>query len=173
MGWLYAPGWQSITMMLGATVMRRGTGRYWWYAKVVMRACGWLSPRTLADSASEMAARMKVDPPDTSVEIQTLSGGNQQKVIVGRWLAAGPKVIIFDEPTQGIDVGTKAQIYRLIADLAAEGKAVILISSEFIELAELADRVIVVRGGRIEGELSGGDLDEDRLFRECIGEDAA
>jgi len=141
--------------------------------KRLSRACGWLSPRTLAESAAEMAARMKVDPPDTSVEIQTLSGGNQQKVIVGRWLAVGPKVIVFDEPTQGIDVGTKAQIYRLIADLAAEGKAVILISSEFIELAELADRVIVVRGGRIEGELSGGDLEEERLFRECIGGDAA
>ncbi|MHC4247625.1 MAG: sugar ABC transporter ATP-binding protein [Planctomycetota bacterium] len=137
------------------------------------RAAGWLAPQSLRESAAEMAARMAVDPPDTSVEIQTLSGGNQQKVIVGRWLAVGPKVIIFDEPTQGIDVGTKAQIYRLIADLAAEGRGVVLISSEFIELANLADRVIVVRNGRVAGEMTRGDLDEDRLFRECIGGDAA
>jgi ribose transport system ATP-binding protein len=141
--------------------------------KRLSRACGWLAPKALGESASEMAARMEVDPPDTSVEIQTLSGGNQQKVIVGRWLAVGPKVIIFDEPTQGIDVGTKAQIYGLIADLAAEGKAVILISSEFIELANLGDRVIVIRRGRVECEMTGDDLDEDHLFRECIGGDAA
>jgi ribose transport system ATP-binding protein len=86
-------------------------------------------------------------------DIESLSGGNQQKVIVGRWLAAESKVIIFDEPTQGIDVGTKSQMYGLIMDLARQGRAIILISSELIEITELADRILVIRDGRLVGEM--------------------
>lgn len=133
---------------------------------------GYLSPRRLEMQARQMIDRMQVDPPDPLMQIQKLSGGNQQKVIVGRSLAAEPKLIIFDEPTQGIDIGTKAQIYRLIVDLAARGCAVLLISSEMIEITELADRIIVVRRGRVTRELDRG-VDEDALFNACTMEAAA
>jgi ribose transport system ATP-binding protein len=134
-------------------------------------AFGFQSPRRLANSAQGMIERMSVDPPDLKMEIQSLSGGNQQKVVVGRWLAVDSNVIIFDEPTQGIDVGTKAQMYRLIMDLACEGKAIILISSELIEITKLADRILVIRNGRLIREIPGTETDEDELFAECARKD--
>ena len=130
-------------------------------------ALGFLNPRNVTASARRSIDRVGVDPPNPEMEIQRLSGGNQQKVIVGRWLAAEPGVLIFDEPTQGIDVGTKAQIYRLIVELAAQGRGIILISSELIEIARLADRILVVRDGRLAGEMPGGDVDVDALFAQC------
>ena len=90
--------------------------------------------------------------------VMTLSGGNQQKAILGRWLCREPKLLILDEPTQGIDVGTKAQIYKLIMALACEGRGILLISSELFELANLADRILVVRDGRLEGLISSADV---------------
>jgi ABC-type sugar transport system ATPase subunit len=110
---------------------------------------------------------MKIDPPRPRMLIDNLSGGNQQKVIVGRWLAAQPKVLIFDEPTRGIDIGTKSQIYRLIMKLAEEGRGIILISSELIEVAKLADRILVVRDGRLVKEIPGPLDDVDLLFDAC------
>ena len=130
-------------------------------------AGGFLSPRRIRRSAVGMIQKMRVVPPDPSRRIELLSGGNQQKVIVGRWLCAKPRVLIFDEPTQGIDVGTKAQMYKLIMDLACEGCGIILISSEFIEIVNLADRIIVIRDGRIAGELHGPRTDVDQLFAAC------
>jgi ABC-type sugar transport system ATPase subunit len=115
---------------------------------------------------------MRVEPPRPEMPIEQLSGGNQQKVVVGRWLAADPKVLIFDEPTQGVDVGTKAQIYRLIMDLASEGRGIVLISSEFIEIAALADRILVVREGRIVQEMPGGTT-EEALFAACTKKECA
>jgi ribose transport system ATP-binding protein len=128
---------------------------------------GFQSPRRLTHQARSMIERLKVNPPTPNMNIQQLSGGNQQKVIVGRWLAVNPKVIIFDEPTQGIDIGTKAQIYELILKLAQDGKGVILISSELIELAKLADRILVIRDGRLEEEIAGPLDDVDVLFEAC------
>jgi len=127
------------------------------------------SPRRIADSAAGMIRCMEVDPPVGEISIENLSGGNQQKVIVGRWLAAEPQVLIFDEPTQGIDVGTKTQMYKLIAGLAAAGRAIVLISSELIELTELADRILIIRNGRLTGETPGGGIEEDQLFELCLG----
>ena len=101
------------------------------------------------------------------MNIQQLSGGNQQKVIVGRWLAVNPDVLIFDEPTQGIDIGTKSQIYELVIKLAGQGKGIILISSELIEVAKLADRILVVRDGRLAEEIEGPVDDVDLLFDAC------
>ena len=132
---------------------------------------GFQSPRRLADRAQCMIERMGVDPPELEMEIQHLSGGNQQKVVVGRWLAAESNVIIFDEPTQGIDVGTKSQMYRLIMDLACQGKAIILISSDLIEITKLADRILVIRNGRLVREMPAAETWEDALFAECAGKD--
>jgi len=136
-------------------------------------AFGFQSHRRLTNRAQGMIKRMGVDPPELKMEIQSLSGGNQQKVVVGRWLAANSNVIIFDEPTQGIDVGTKAQMYRLIMDLACAGKAIILISSELIEITKLADRILVIRNGRLVGEMSGTETNEDELFAKCARKDIA
>ena len=127
------------------------------------------SPRRITDSADGMICCMEIDPPVGEMSIENLSGGNQQKVIVGRWLAAEPEVLIFDEPTQGIDVGTKKQMYKIISGLAAAGRAIILISSELIEITELADRILVIRNGRLTGERPGGQIEEDQLFELCLG----
>ena len=130
---------------------------------------GFLPPARLREQSLHMIERMEIDPPRGEVEIQHLSGGNQQKVIVGRWLAAESEVLIFDEPTQGIDVGTKPQIYRLLEELACQGRGIILISSELIEIAKLADRILVIRDGRLVREIPGGETDEDQLFAACAG----
>ncbi len=116
-----------------------------------------------------MISRMRVEPPLPAMETQKLSGGNQQKVVVGRTLAATPRVIIFDEPTQGIDVGTKAELYRLIVELAEQGCGILLVSSELIELCELCDRIMVIREGRIVREFSGEAIDEESLLAACVG----
>jgi len=128
---------------------------------------GFQSPALLTAQAQLMVERMKIDPPRPRMLIQNLSGGNQQKVIVGRWLAAQPKVLIFDEPTRGIDIGTKSQIYKLIIKLAQEGCGIILISSEMIELARLADRILIVRDGRLVKEMPGPLDNVDLLFDAC------
>jgi rhamnose transport system ATP-binding protein len=103
--------------------------------------------------------------------ITTLSGGSQQKVILARWLATHPEVLLLDEPTRGIDVTTKAEIHRLIASLASDGLAVVLISSELPEMLALAHRVVVLRRGRRVAELGGSELDEDRILRAALGSD--
>ncbi|MCD0446792.1 sugar ABC transporter ATP-binding protein [Glycomyces sp. A-F 0318] len=94
-------------------------------------------------------------------EVRYLSGGNQQKVVVAKWLAAEPGVIVLDEPTRGIDVGAKHKLYSVIRELAAEGLAVLLIASELIEVIGLADRIVVLHDGRIAGELPGGATEQD------------
>ena len=86
-------------------------------------------------------------------QIRSLSGGNQQKVIIGRWLLTKPEILLLDEPTRGIDVGAKYEIYQLIIDLAKEGKGVIMVSSEMPELLGVCDRILVMSGGRLAGEV--------------------
>jgi ABC-type sugar transport system ATPase subunit len=135
---------------------------------------GFVSPHRWTRQARLMMEQMRIDPPRPQMLIQNLSGGNQQKVVVGRWLAAQPKIMIFDEPTQGIDIGTKSQIYKLIIKLAKEGQGIILISSELIEVAKLSDRILIIRDGRMAGEMKGPltDKDVDVLFNACAGKDA-
>ena len=101
--------------------------------------------------------------------IVNLSGGNQQKVVLARWLALRPRVLIVDEPTRGIDVGAKAEIYRLIAELAAEGMALLVISSEMPELLGLCDRLLVMTGGRIVADLARAEASEERILDLAMG----
>ena len=96
---------------------------------------------------------MNVKTPNQETKIRSLSGGNQQKVILGRWLLTDPTVLLLDEPTRGIDVGAKYEIYQLIIDLAARGKTVIMVSSEMPELLGVCDRIRVMSGGRLAGEV--------------------
>lgn len=106
--------------------------------------------------------RIKAAGPEQKVE--ELSGGNQQKVLLARWLCLEPKVLLLDEPTRGIDVGAKAEVQTLIDELAQEGLAVLLISSDVEELVEGADRLVVLRGGAVAGELSGDLVNEADLL---------
>ena len=102
--------------------------------------------------------------------VSTLSGGNQQKVVLAKWLARTPSVLIIDEPTRGIDVGTKAEVHRLLDQLVADGVAVLMISSELPEVLGMADRVLVVREGRLVAELSRADADEATIMRAATGQ---
>lgn len=117
--------------------------------------------RTLA---TQFVEKLRVRTPSLDQEVGKLSGGNQQKVVLARWLAAKPKVLILDEPTRGIDIGAKAEIYRLIDDLANEGLGIMLISSELPEILGLADRIYVMQNGRITGELTGAEATEESIL---------
>ena len=97
--------------------------------------------------------------------IKNLSGGNQQKVILSRWIATNPKVLIMDEPTRGIDVGAKAEIEKLIRELAEQGMSIILISSEMMELVRNCDRVVVLRDGKVRGTLTGKEISEENMMK--------
>jgi rhamnose transport system ATP-binding protein len=104
--------------------------------------------------------------------VATLSGGNQQKVVLGKWLARGPRLLIIDEPTRGIDVGTKAEVHRILDGLVHDGMAVLMISSELPEVLGMADRVLVLREGRLTAELSRAEADENSIMRAATGQNA-
>lgn len=123
--------------------------------------------------ATGVIERLKLKFPGFDAPISQLSGGNQQKVLVGRWLATAPKVLLLDDPTKGIDIEAKRDLYTLIAELAAEGVAVIFFSSEDEELLANADRVLVFNGGRISRELAGESLNAHDLYHAAYRMDAA
>ncbi len=107
---------------------------------------------------------MRVKTPSAKTAIKNLSGGNQQKVILGRWLLTDPQVLLLDEPTRGIDVGAKYEIYELILDLARQGRGVIMVSSEMPEIMGVCDRIIVMSGGRIAGEVDGKNCTQEQIM---------
>ncbi|MFE2286377.1 sugar ABC transporter ATP-binding protein [Streptomyces sp. NPDC059443] len=121
--------------------------------------------------AREHTDRLRVRAPSIEAEVRTLSGGNQQKVVLARWLARRPEVLILDEPTRGIDVGAKAEIYQIIADLAEAGTALLVISSELPEVLGLADRILVMQGGRITGELGRDEATEEAVLALAMADD--
>ena len=128
----------------------------------------------LATYARELIARFAIHPSDPSVTAGNLSGGNQQKIAVAKWVATKPRVFLFDEPTRGLDVGTKTDIYRLLADLAAEGHGVIVVSSEMPEVIGLSHRILVLCEGHLGGEMSGDATTEDSVLALCtVGGDAS
>jgi ribose transport system ATP-binding protein len=102
--------------------------------------------------------------------VRTLSGGNQQKVVFAKWLANQPDLLILDEPTRGVDVGAKFEIYKLINQLVADGAGVLLISSEIEELIGMCDRILVMSGGRVTAELPRSSFDRDQLLKAAFGE---
>ncbi|MFB7340900.1 sugar ABC transporter ATP-binding protein [Streptomyces hydrogenans] len=123
--------------------------------------------------AQEFADRLRVRAPSIEHEVGKLSGGNQQKVVLARWLLRRPKVLILDEPTRGIDIGAKAEIYRIIADLARDGVALLVISSELPEVLGLADRVVVMQHGRVTGELGRAEATEEAILHLAMADDLA
>ena len=123
-----------------------------------------LNSKKIEDLVQENVAKMNIKTPSSKTQIQSLSGGNQQKVLIGRWLANNPDVLILDEPTRGIDVGAKYEIYCIIADLAKQGKSIIMISSEMAELIGMSDRVMVMCDGRITGFIDGKDATQENIM---------
>lgn len=126
--------------------------------------------RELADACCR---RLGIRARDPDQEMWSLSGGNQQKALLARWLAASPRVLIVDEPTRGVDVGAKAEIHRLLSDHAAAGNGVIVVSSEMPELIGLCDRILVLHEGRLAGEVAGPTATEQNLIRLATGSPAA
>ena len=123
-----------------------------------------LNKAKLKENTDWCIKSMRVKTPGQETKIRTLSGGNQQKVILGRWLLTDPTVLLLDEPTRGIDVGAKYEIYQLIIDLAEKGKTVIMVSSEMPELLGVCDRILVMSGGRLAGEVNAADTTQEEIM---------
>ena len=118
--------------------------------------------------ADQYIRLINVKTPSRNQKVGNLSGGNQQKVVIGKWLNADPEILIMDEPTRGIDVGAKWEIYGIINELAAQGKAVILISSELPEVLGMSDRVLVVKDDAIVAELTGDEINAVEVMRYAL-----
>lgn len=125
---------------------------------------GFVEEREVSGACAEMSKTLRVKTPDLQERIENLSGGNQQKVLIGRWLLTNPRILILDEPTRGIDVGAKAEIHRLITQLARQGVAVIMISSEMPEVLGMSDRIMVMHEGRVTGFLDRAEADQVKVM---------
>ena len=124
---------------------------------------GLLDEQAMHAAANEYIEKLAIKTPSDRQPARLLSGGNQQKIVIAKWLLRDCKVLIFDEPTRGIDIGTKQQIYKFIAGLAAEGRSIIVVSSEMPELIGLCDRILVMRTGHIVGEVAGDHMNENEI----------
>jgi L-arabinose transport system ATP-binding protein len=129
-----------------------------------LRAGFFLNKQKERENTDNFIKRLSIKTPSQEQLIGTLSGGNQQKVILARWLSEAVDIFLLDEPTRGIDVGAKYEIYQLMYQLAEEGKAVVFVSSDLPEVMGVADRVIVMREGAITGEVPRADVNEERLL---------
>ncbi|WP_127753336.1 sugar ABC transporter ATP-binding protein [Devosia sp. 1566] len=125
---------------------------------------GFVQQGPLSRACEEMSAKLRIKAPSLEEQVENLSGGNQQKVLIGRWLLTGPKILILDEPTRGIDVGAKAEIHRLVTQLARQGVAVIMISSELPEVLGMSDRIMVMHQGRVTGILDRAEADQVKIM---------
>lgn len=131
---------------------------------------GLIKERAESATAEEYRQRLSIQTPSVRVEVDKLSGGNQQKVLLGKWLNAQPKLFILDEPTRGIDVGAKAEVHHMISDLAAQGLGVILISSDLPEVLAMSDRILVMREGRQMGIFSREEATEESIMTAAMGQ---
>jgi rhamnose transport system ATP-binding protein len=122
--------------------------------------------------ATEYTQRLQVKAGGLDLPVGTLSGGNQQKVVLAKWLATDPKVLILDEPTRGIDIGTKAEVHRIVSRLAAQGLAIVLISSELPEVLAMSDRVLVMHEGRVTGVYDRDQADQETIMHAATGQEA-
>ncbi len=118
---------------------------------------------------TQLMQQLAVKAAGPNVPAETLSGGNQQKLVIGKWLATNPRVLILDEPTRGVDVGAKAEVHKLIRQLASNGMATLLISSDLPEVLAMSDRILVMRAGKIAGELSRDDATQEKILALALG----
>jgi ribose transport system ATP-binding protein len=126
---------------------------------------GWVKKAQTRATAQSYVDKLAIKTPDVDRKARNLSGGNQQKIVIGKWLTADTRVLIFDEPTRGIDVGAKSEIYKLLNDLARQGKAIIMISSELPEILRMSHRIIVMCEGRITGELNSAEATQEGIMK--------
>jgi len=126
---------------------------------------GWVNSTKAHVAANSLVETLTIKTPSLQQKVRNLSGGNQQKVIIGKWLTADTNILIFDEPTRGIDVGAKSEIYKLLNELARQGKGIIMISSELPEILRMSHRVVVMCEGRITGELDGADATQENIMK--------
>lgn len=130
---------------------------------------GWFNPGILQRLTQQYTAQLEVRTPSLNQRLRNLSGGNQQKVLLGAWLATHPDILIVDEPTRGIDVGTKQEIHRLLRKLADEGKAIMVISSDLPEVLQVNDRVVVMREGKLVGAFDRSAATEQNIMALAAG----
>ena len=136
------------------------------------KKAGFLNAAQEAKDAAFMIERLRIKTPNEHQLAQYLSGGNQQKVVLGKWLAIAPKVLLLDEPTRGIDVGGKQEIYALMDELAKKGVAILFVSSELEEILGMSDRTLVMHEGQITGELLRDELSEEAIMQLATGNSA-
>ena len=132
---------------------------------------GLIDPRQERKIASDYSSQLRVRSAGVEQQVSALSGGNQQKVVLSKWLATNPSILILDEPTRGIDVGAKAEVHRIISDLAASGLAIILISSELPEVLAMSDRVIVLHEGRVTGMFERAEATQEKVMFAATGQE--
>jgi ribose transport system ATP-binding protein len=136
---------------------------------ISITALKWLSPRAVIDRTAEknavdgMVDKLRIKVGSVADPVATLSGGNQQKVVIAKWLLTGPQILLLNDPTRGIDVGTKEEIYRLLRELADAGTSIILYSTDYDELIGCCDRVLILYGGRIVRALEGDQITETNI----------
>jgi ribose transport system ATP-binding protein len=128
------------------------------------RLFGWANNQQISSNAQEMVEKLKVKTPSIDQQVKLLSGGNQQKVVIAKWVTRDCDILIFDEPTRGIDVGAKGEIYNLLNDLASQGKSIIMISSELPEILRMSHRIITMCEGRITGELNNENVTQEIIM---------
>jgi ribose transport system ATP-binding protein len=126
---------------------------------------GWVKGARTRETALQYVEKLAIKTPSVAQRVKNLSGGNQQKVIIAKWLTVDTDVLIFDEPTRGIDVGAKSEIYRLLNELARQGKAIMMISSELPEILRMSHRIIVMCEGRITGELDSAEATQEKIMQ--------
>jgi len=124
-----------------------------------------LRPAAMQETAAKLIAQLGIKTPSALQKVALLSGGNQQKIVVAKWLVRDCEILFFDEPTRGIDVGAKSEIYKLLHALAAQGRAIVMISSELPEVLRLSHRIVVMCEGRITGELSAHEATPEKIMR--------
>ena len=134
---------------------------------------GWLEFSKENQLAARLSQRLQIKTASLDAPVDTLSGGNQQKVVLAKGLAAKPVILILDEPTQGIDVGAKAEIHRLMSELASQGLAILMISSELPEILGMSDRIAVMHGGKIAGTIDRAEATQERLLELALGHQTA
>ena len=137
--------------------------------KELSGAFGWINKKKEDEVIDDLVDKLRIKIGSIENDASSLSGGNQQKVALAKWLGSNCKILIFDEPTRGVDVGAKVEIYRIINQLAEEGASIIMISSEMPEIIGMSDRVLVMREGKVMGELNKNEISEENLIKLSMG----
>jgi ribose transport system ATP-binding protein len=158
-GVAYVPASRDLSLLKGLSVTENAT-----LADLRPFGTGFLRRRAERAATKELLERFQVSPPDPGRVVGTLSGGNQQKVALARWLRTDPRLLVLDEPCRGVDINARTAIYRILRDAAADGLAVLVITGEIEEAAEVCDRVLVLAGGRVDRELAGPALTPEALM---------